>query len=299
MPSKKMQKHAEIIRREMRATPWKEAFAKLAPLPNEEILDLFDCLIFNTPDIRDLREFVVIKPIQHQHGFELQIGLSIATSWDVSLILTPHPSMHSAILYANGTEAVPDDTGLTFSDVLYDLREGLTRNIRDHVRSNLKQAVDTFKLAARCRLYDAFNAVDLSVLVKFLSKSARLKRSTSEKRLVRIKEQKDMLVTAQANASAAVSLQQRKPKKKATTVKGVKWYEATTEQALDAQGFILLEQQDNSWLVTYNNRAPLRAWNEEAARELVSDTIKNPDRLREYVALSGVIKTATVVRLSK
>lgn len=292
MPSKKLQRNAEKLRRSFRGLPWREAFSQIARLSETEIPQLFDCWIFNTPEASNYRPCAVVAS-GYLGGFNVVIGLSFASAPDVRINLLQD---NFDIVFGNvpGQTAPLIEDRLTFVDVLFMIRGWIITNVRIHVNENMQHALDTLKLAAQCKMTNVIPVDDLGWLVKFVTATAKRKRVSTERRMKTLKDAKSEL-------DAAGTQPTRKPKKDRprTSLRGFKWYEATAEQAIDAQGFIATEQADASWLVTYNNRAPVRAFSEAAAIEYISDISKDTNRLKEFVATSAFIKTVTIVRLNK
>lgn len=293
--TKKMQRNATIIKREMRATPWREAFSKLARLPSNEIVDLFDCLL----DLHGsrIREFIALRLSAHYTDrLILEIGVTFSANWDLYITIARDADANCLqVLNANSEgvyDSLPDE--LSLADVLHRIKTEINNALVKHVRGNIANAVDVFKLAHLCDLQALVPVKDLDALVKFFASVARKKRNASTKRVAT----KKLLEEAGADTKATnANIKTPRPKSKpATKLRGFLWREAVATTNLDVQGFILMEQADKSWLVTYNNHAPLKAWSEDAAKELVSDIVKDPNRLREFAAIPNIIKEGTIIR---
>lgn len=179
------------------------------------------------------------------------------------------------------------------------IRGALLLAVKGHVHDNIKLAVDVFKLAALQKLYDVVPVADLDILVRYFSKVARLKAGKSEARKKTVelgkRAESDSVIAKPVRAKPAA-----KPKT-SKSFKSVRWHEATASDPGNGTGFILTEQVNGSWLVTYNNHLSVVAWNFDAAMDLVADVIAEPTRVREFKVIAGneIVKTATVIRLQK
>lgn len=294
--TKKLQRNANKIRHEMRAEPWHEAFGQFARLPETELVDLFRCFLGIHGSMLD--PFIVTSRKETEYGFALCFGLAIGTEWDVHVQF--HQNQNDMLIMSarNGGEImfrVTEDAAM-LSDVLFGIVQELKECVKQHVSRNIRNAVDVIKLASIFDLATQIAPSDLDQLIRFFARAARRKRAASEKRVIKKKATAELAASASVDVSVTLSATKPKKPKPATQLRGFVWREAVASTSLDAQGFLLMEQQDKSWLVTYNNHAPVKAWDENAAKELVKDIMKDPKRLREFTMIPNMLKEGTIIR---
>lgn len=294
--TKKFQRNASTLLRELRADPWHEVLNTFSHLPEDELVNLFRCFLGIHGSMLD--PFIVTSRKETEYGFALCFGLAIGTEWDVYVQFHSNPNDMLVMSARNNGEVmvrVTEDK-VTLSDVLFGIEKELKECVKRHVARNIRNAVDVIKLASIFDLATQIAPTDLDQLIRFFARAARRKRAISEKRVIKKKVTAELAASASADVSAALATSKQKKPKPAMKLRGFKWHEAKTIENVDAQGFLLMEQQDKSWLVTYNNHAPVRAWDENAAKELVQDIVKDPNRLREFTTIPNMLKEGTIIR---
>jgi hypothetical protein len=273
--------------------PWEEAFSRINDFPEPDILKAFEYLLFETSGAEfagfEYRSLVTLA----LENRRVLIGFTLGTEADVIVDLA-----NETVSLRSESDFLSIKSTNSLFIALLRIRGALLMSVKGHVHDNIKLAVDVFKLAASQKLYDVVPVRDLDILVRYFSKVARMKAGTSlartrTKALIKSTES-DSVIAKPVRAKPAA-----KPKT-SKTFKGIRWHEAASNDPGTGSGFILTEQEDKTWLVTYNGKLALAAFSEEAAKELVDDVIADPKRLKEFQQHNGaVIRDATVIRLQK